>query len=109
VLYIAVEAGLSATFPVPVLVVINGGSTAQQAEKLVCRGTNHDSHMSVPDDQIGRFRIRHLPESFHTIVQIVGICIGIRKPSVFIYGMHQMGAITSCMANLFGVQRHSDH
>ena len=109
VLDVAIKARLSATFPVRVLVVVNGGSPAQQAQELVACGTNHDPHMSVPDDEIGRLGMRYLAESGHTVIQIVGIGIRIGKSSALINGVHQMRAITARIARPFGVQRDGDH
>ena len=108
-LYVAKKARLSAAFPVLVLVVVNGGSPAQQAQELVARGTNHDPHMPTPDDQVGRLGVCYLAESGRSIVQIIGIGIGVRKSGALINGMHQMRAIAACIARPFGVQSGGDH
>ena len=109
VLYVSIKARLSAGFPVAVPVVVNSGSRAQQAQELVSGGTNHNSHMPVPDDEIGWLGMHYLTEFGHTVVQIIGIGIRVRKTSALINGVHQMRAITAGIARPFRVQRHGDH
>jgi len=65
--------------------------------------------MSGPDDEIGRLRVQHSAKTGHTVVQIVGIRIGIRKSSALINGVHQMRAVASRRAGPFGTQRNRDH
>ena len=72
-------------------------------------GTNHDPHMPVPDDEIGRLGVCDLAESGHTFIQIVGIGLGVGESGALINGVHQMGAVTARVARLFGVQRDGDH
>lgn len=109
VLDVAIKARLSAALPVLVLVVVNGGPPAQQAQELVACWTNHDPHMPMPDDEIGRLGMQNLSESGHTVIQIIGVGIRAGKSSALINGVHQMRAITACIARPFGVQRDGDH
>jgi len=65
--------------------------------------------MPVPDDQIGWLGARYLAESGHTVIQIIGIGIGVGKSGALINGVHQVRAITACSARPLGVQRDSNH
>ena len=108
-LYVAVKAKLSAAFPIATLIIVNSRPPAQQAKELVSRGMNHNSYMSMPDDQIGRFRMRHWAEFWDTVIQIVGIRIRIGKSGALVNSVHQVRAIASWMASLVGAQRYGDH
>ena len=65
--------------------------------------------MSVPDDQIGRFRMRHWAEFWDTVIQIVGIRIRIGKSGALIDSVHEVRAVASWMTSLFRAQRYGDH
>jgi len=65
--------------------------------------------MPMPDDQIGRFRMRHWAEFWNTVIQIVGIRIRVGKSGTLVNSVHQVRAIAPWMAGLFGVQRYSDY
>jgi len=64
--------------------------------------------MSMPDDQIGWFRMRYAPESFRAIIQIFGVSVRIREARALVDGMHQMRAIASQHTSFPGTQRNGN-
>jgi len=109
ILQVPVESRLPAPSPVPVRVVVNSGPRVQKAEEYMPRRTDHNPRMSVPDDQIPRFGLRNALESFHTVEEIVGACIRIRKSRLLVDGVYKMRTITLAKSRSLRIERGCHH
>jgi hypothetical protein len=109
ILQIAIKPWLSATAPVCALVVIRSRPGAQKAEEDVPRRSDHNPRMPVPHHQIRGLRLRDPLKSFHPIVEIVGIRIGVGKPRSLVNCMHEVRAVVFREARCLCIKRGSDY
>ena len=89
-LYVAVEPGWAALFPILGVIVIDARPAAQPTEEEALRWIDHDTHMSGPNHHVPGLRTCHSPEVVHSIVEIGRTRVGIRKSGLEIDGVHQM-------------------
>lgn len=105
---IPIEAWLTATAPIPTGVVVNIGTSAEEAEEgMLCR-TNHDADMPVPHHQVRRLRARNTLESFHSGVEIFRVSVLVGEAGALINRMHQVGTVVSVLPNGAGMKRHTN-
>lgn len=91
------------------VVVINPGPRAHEAEEDALGRPDHDSHVPMPHDQVARLRMFDPLKSLDSVVEIVGIGIGVRKAGALVNRMHQVRTIVSCIPAHPRIERSRDH
>lgn len=91
---VAEEPGLSALFPIRRIVGVDAGTAAQATEERMFRRTDHDSHVSRPNNQVSRLWTGHSLEVIGSVVKVGRTCIRIGKTSAKINRMYQVRTIT---------------
>jgi len=90
------------------LVVIQTGAATKGAEKRMMGWLGDDSYVAVPDNQVGGLGLGDPLEPINAVVEIVRIGIGVRKASLLVDRVHQMGAVAFSAPRHLGVQSNSD-
>src|SRR5579862_2655718 len=76
ILDVTIKPRMSSAHPVSSIVAVNPRSGAHEAEEDVPGRPDHDSYMSVPNDQIARLRMFDPLKSLDPVVKIIGTGVG---------------------------------
>ena len=108
-LQVAIELCRTSFFPVLGIVLIGAGTAGEGTEKDVPRRTDHNTNVSLPNDQVARLRILDPAEMVGAAIQVGRIGIGIRETGAVIDVMHQVRAVSLTTPAEMGVEGSSDY
>jgi len=95
--------------PVMGVVVIYSRSVAQCTEEQVALRVDHNSRMTLPDDQVAWLRTPHALERLSPTIEVVGTRILIWETGPAVDGVNQMRTITfraRAVAQLLGCRNY---
>src|SRR4051812_14093883 len=84
---VAEEPGRTSAFPVMRVIFGGTGAVAQRAEECVVAGTDDDTDVSRPNNQITGLRMLHSQEVIAAAIQVGGVRVGIGIAGVFVNRM----------------------